>query len=158
MRPAKVGRIFYLVVWKIFRIFAKQTQTPIAMEEIKKQIKELFKLSEILSDYQNPNWIANHDQAIKDMTAKMDQLKALAKANNTLIGRVIALPHADGQALYVVTKVLQSRVTLKWLPWIDNWQDDVLEGGATVSLKWAVERIRWRDNMDEIFSKKPLAD
>lgn len=127
------------------------------MKEIQKHIKELFTLALILSDYNNPDWIKAHDQAIKDMTAKMEQLKALAKANNTIIGRVIALPHADGQALYVVTKVLKSRVTLKWINWIDNWQDDVLEDGATVALKWAVERIRWRDHMDQVFSQTKFA-
>ena len=127
------------------------------MKEIKQLISELFALALILSDYKNPDWIKAHDQAIKDMTAKMDQLKALAKANNTIVGRVIALPHADGQALYVVTKATKTRATLEWINWIDNWQDDVLEGGGTVALKWAVDKIGWRDNMDQLFSKTPFA-
>ena len=126
------------------------------MQEIKNQIQELFRLGGILSDYKNPDWIKNHDKAIKDMTAKIDQLKILAKANHTLLGRVIYIPHADGNAMYVVTKVNSRTVRLEWCPWIDNWQDDVLEAGANVAIAWAKQRIDGADAMDKLFSNTPF--
>jgi len=126
------------------------------MNEIKKLIAELFALGLILSDYDDPNWSKKYDQAINDMTAKIDQLKALAKANNTLVGRAIFIPHADGSALYIVIKTTATKATLQWCPWVDSWQDDVLEGGATVALKWATERIRGADEIERIFPARPF--
>lgn len=122
------------------------------MQEIKTKIQELFKLAEILSDYKNPDWIKNHDKAINDMTAKMDELKILAKANNTILGRAIFIPHADGNALYVVTKINIRTVRLDWCPWVDNWQDDVLGAGRTLNTNWVLNKIQWREKLDELFS------
>ena len=124
------------------------------MQEIQTKIKELFLLALILSDYDNPDWIKNHDKAIKDMEAKVDELKALAKANRTLLGRVIYIPHADGSAMYVVTKINTKTVRLEWCNWIDGWQDDVLEAGASVAIAWAKQKIDGRDRLDELFSQK----
>ena len=68
------------------------------MDAIKIKIQELFKLGETLSQIEHPDWLKKYNQAIKDMTVKVEELKALAKANNTLLGRAIYLPHADGNA------------------------------------------------------------
>lgn len=126
------------------------------MNEIKQQINELFRLGGMLVDYKHPEWIKRHNQAINAMTVLMDKIKEVATANNTILGRSIFLPHADGNAMYVVTKINKRSVRLEHCPWIDNWYDNVLGEGGTVSLEWAENEIRGRDEIAKLFPARPF--
>ena len=81
----------------------------------------------------------------------MDKLKTLAKAQNTIVGRVIRLQRCDGYALYLITKVKGGKATVKWLDWCDGYIDDILEYGCDLSIAKASEFIRRQDALEKLF-------
>lgn len=94
---------------------------------------------------------------MKKQDELMDELKVLAKAQKTLLGRTMQFPMADSFALYVITAVNKTTVELSWLNWCDAWVDDRLGYRGTVSLKYAEQSVYGRDRIEERFANKVKA-
>lgn len=114
------------------------------MEEIKNKIKEFL----------NYSLTANNGVGWEGIKAKLNvqdkyihELKVLAKANNTLLGRIITFPHADSSAMYIITKINKKSVQLTWVDYCDAWVDGRLGKLGSVAIWYAKERI---DNIDLI--------
>ena len=127
------------------------------METIKKKIKQLLDVSSIdlLSKEHigKPNWGQMFDKRMKEQEDLMDELKALAKASKTIIGRVIRLQRCDGYALYLITNVAKNKATVQWLNWCDGYIDEVLDTGCELPVEKAYGFIRQQDVLEEMFSK-----
>jgi hypothetical protein len=122
------------------------------MNEIKTKLEELFKVSSEEVDYKK-GW----DESKKKMDrqdAILNELKVLAKTNKTLLGRTIRFPHADSYALYVITKVNKKTVQIDWIDYCDAWIDDRCGKCARLDIRYATQKIKGEDTLDEIFTKK----
>jgi hypothetical protein len=93
------------------------------------------------------------DNIMKTQENLMEELKVLAKANKTLLGRTLQFPMADSYALYVVTKVSKTIATLTWVKWCDAWQDDRLGYENTIKLDYVTQKIQSEDAMEAYFKK-----
>ena len=114
------------------------------METIKAKIEELLKFNDIEPVFgkrgsTDPN---DFDNIIKRQDELMTELKALARANSTYLGRTIKFQMADSHAVYVVTKVNAKTVQVTWVKYCDGWQDD---------------RLGVQGNLDKDFVKKQIA-
>jgi hypothetical protein len=68
-------------------------------------------------------------------------------------GRVVAWPHADGRAYYIVKSIGKNLVTLWHVPIDDAWHSPVVSGNK--AMREAVEQaIRFTDGMKKLFSKQ----
>jgi hypothetical protein len=76
-----------------------------------------------------------------------------AKAENTLVGRYISHPFADGSAYYRIIKEGKSTVKIKVCTGIgDDWVLPAWGEICTISKKLALEFIRYREGLDAIFN------
>jgi len=131
------------------------------MKTIETKIKELLAYNDVEPVYDftvkgrnNSTNPLDFDNIMKTQENLMDELKTLARANNTLLGRTMRFPMADSYALYVVTKVNKTTVEVTWVKWCDAWQDDRLGYQGSLSLQYATQNIKGRDALDELFSRK----
>jgi len=122
------------------------------METINAKIKELLQVSAV-NLIGEKDFCKKFDAKMENQERLMNELKTLAKAQNTIVGRVIQIPHADGYALYLITKVTKGKATVKWLDWCDGWQDDILDYGADLPVAKAYEFIKRQDTLEKLFSK-----
>lgn len=123
------------------------------MKVIKLKIKELIKVSA-----EKTIGREEFNAQMKRQEELINELKVLAKAKSTLLGRIIQFPCADSYALYLVVQVNVRSVVVYWLNWCDGWQDDRLGVGGSLSLKYAQESIWGRDRMEDFFSKKHVKE
>jgi hypothetical protein len=69
------------------------------------------------------------------------------------VGRLVGWPRGDGTAWYFITKVGGQVCELEWMPGIDAWHSEVVQGG--VALTSAVARAAgWSEGLRKIFGKK----
>ena len=126
------------------------------------KIQELIKVSKENYDeflgVKGGNWSEKFEDKIKRQEILMDELKVMAKAKNTLLGRTLQFPMADSYALYIIIRVNKTNVVAYWLDYCDAWQDDRLGVGGELSLEYAKAKVFGRDKLDELFSKKKLAN
>ena len=124
------------------------------MKTIIAKLKELEALNKIEPTYgydlKDPN---NFDNIMDYQNKLMDELKVLARANKTIVGRTIRFPMADSYALYVVTKVSKTTATLTWVRFCDAWQDDRIGYENTIKLDYVTKKINADDSMEEYFNK-----
>lgn len=128
-----------------------------SMFTLKQKLDEL----QVISD-QEIDW-SKHDFAkypndplslkMKEQERLMDELKVLAKENNTLLGRVLRFQMADSHALYVVTRVFNRTVRVTWVDWCDGWQDDRLGVEGTLDIDYVQKKFDWEDKLTKAFSK-----
>jgi len=125
------------------------------METINAKMNELLAFNTVEPVYTFGSKAENSfDNIMKRQEELMDELKVLAKAKKTLIGRTIQFPMADSYALYLITGANAKTVQLKWLKWCDAWVDDRCGYACRMSLKYASEQVRRVDALNELFSKK----
>lgn len=125
------------------------------METINAKMNELLAFNTVEPVYTFGSKAENSfDNIMKRQEELMDELKVLAKAKKTLIGRTIQFPMADSYALYLITGANAKTVQLKWLKWCDAWVDDRCGYACRLSRKYAEQTVFGRDRLDEMFSKK----
>jgi hypothetical protein len=79
---------------------------------------------------------------------------AIAKMNNTLIGRYIKYPYADGHAFYEIWAVADSIAHVSHIPWGDGWSFPMIEDmEGKVPVAVAFKNIKQRDQLEEMFKK-----
>lgn len=69
------------------------------------------------------------------------------------IGRVIAIPHADGYAQYWVYRVNKSSVKVIHLPFGDAWDTPIVSRNGTLPMYAAKQYIGHRDGLRKIFAR-----
>jgi hypothetical protein len=125
------------------------------METINAKMNELLAFNNVEPVYTFGSKAENSfDNIMKRQNELMDELKVLAQAEKTLIGRTIQFPMADSYALYLITSVSKTQVQLKWLKWCDAWVDDRCGYACRLDRKYAEQTVFGRDKLDELFSKK----
>jgi hypothetical protein len=117
------------------------------METIKAKIEELLKFNDIEPVFgkrgsTDPN---EFDNIMKRQDELMDELKPLARAKNTLMGRIVKFQMADSHAVYVVTKVNARTVQLTWVRYCDAWQDDRVGYQSNISRDYVQKQINFSD-------------
>jgi hypothetical protein len=113
------------------------------MKEIQDKIKELIALGEC-EDYDKFN------EHMAKQENLFTELKVLAKKNKTLLGRVIGLGVADGEAKYVVTKVNKNSVSTQFIYYCDGYSDWSLgRGKGTMPIHKAEAFIKFEDIFDK---------
>ncbi len=119
------------------------------------KLKELEAMNKIEPVYQ---WGSNDQNSIQNIMKRqeklMDELKTIARAHNTLLGRTIKFPWADSYAIYVVTKVNKNSVRLTWVNWCDGWQDDRIGYEGNIDIDYVRQKVKGEDALEELFSKK----
>jgi hypothetical protein len=124
------------------------------MKTIKSKINELLLLS--AKKIERKDYFKGLKAKMDTQEVIMNELKALAKANKTLLGRIIKFPRADSYAFYVVTKVNKRSVRIDWLDFCDAWIDDRCGKAAMLGIDYARQQIHGEDVLDEMFSKKKV--
>ena len=122
-----------------------------SLTKIKQKINELLAYNYI--EISHPDYMKKFDEKMASQETIMDELKVLAKANNTILGRTIQFPMADSYALYLITKVNKKSVVLSWVEYCDAWQDDRLGDKGTIDYQYAFDKVKGVDRMAELFSK-----
>ena len=126
-----------------------------SMYQLRKKLDQLLVISTQKVDYTKMGTYPNDPLSLKMRKQEelFDELKALAKENDTLLGRVVKFPYADSYAMYVVTKVNKSTVRVTWVDWCDGWMDDRLGAEGTLDLEYVQQKITGEDKLAELFSK-----
>lgn len=121
------------------------------MQEIEIKISELLELNGT-----NPKGWENFEVHMELQDEKIEKLKALAKAKNTLLGRVVRFPHADSYAVYVVTKLNTRTVQLTWVKYCDAWVDSRVGAKGNVSISFVQNKLDGEDRWEEYCDKQQV--
>jgi hypothetical protein len=114
------------------------------METIKMKIAELLKVSsEKLIG--TKDFGTRFDKKLKKQNELIEELRVLARAEKTLLGRTQRFPMADSYALYLITKVNKRTVELTWLDYCDAWVDDRTGYKGTISKEYVQKQINFDD-------------
>lgn len=123
------------------------------MEQIKAKVQELLAMNAIEPEYTYGSKSENSlNNIMKRQDVLIKEIKAIARTNNTLLGRTVRFPMADSYAVYVVTKVNAKTVQVTWIRYCDAWQDDRLGEKGSISKEFAQSKIDF-DDMWENHSK-----
>lgn len=83
----------------------------------------------------------------------MDQLREAAQKEGTLLGRIIKFSHADGYAVYVITKVYTKTVQIDWINYSDGWSDARCGHQALLDIDYARAFTSFEDNWGGVLPK-----
>jgi len=119
------------------------------MEEIIRLIKELLEFS---NEEKNPRGFGALHTKMGKQDKAIAKLGELARENNTLLGRTIKFPYADSYALYIVSKVKKSNVTVSWVDYCDGWSDDRLGEIGDLPMDYVLSKTDAEDRMAKLFS------
>lgn len=83
----------------------------------------------------------------------MSKLNELARAKNTLIGRIIKRPFNNSYAYYVVTEINKdkNKITVRWINYCDGWQDDYFGEGGDFQLNRVQNIIATEDELSTMY-------
>jgi len=122
------------------------------MIEIKNKIKELLAFNEVEPVYSfgstDPNSL---DNIMEKQENIIGELKELARANDTVLGRIIKFGMGDGYALYVITKVNKRTVEITWIKYCDAWQDQRAGYCSNLNIDYAKQQVKGEDAMEKLF-------
>jgi len=91
----------------------------------------------------------------KTLDTLWDQLTALARENNTVVGRRVAFQCMDGQANYVVTHLLKNdKVVVQWINYDEDYIDDRLGDKGVLDLEYVLNITTWQDQLEGIRTSK----
>ena len=111
-------------------------------------------LPEGWGDFKKVNAIMkeNWDQIIIQDNTGRDNT---GRDNNTLVGRYIAEPQGDGQAIYQIIKDNKNTVRIKLCRNIgDDWSISYWGEEATIDKEFAIQSIGFRDHMNALVGGK----
>jgi len=90
----------------------------------------------------------NYIRKINVLDAMSKELKTLAREAGTLLGRRVSFQTMDGQAHYVVTNVLKSKVVVQWVNYDEAYIDDRLGRCGTLDMNYIKPQIEWEDKLE----------
>ena len=80
-----------------------------------------------------------------------DELKDLAREEDTLVGRRVSFQTMDGHAHYVVTHVIRNhKCVVQWINYDPDYIDDRLGEKGVLPIDFIEERVRWENAMDGV--------
>ena len=123
-----------------------------SMLVLKEKLYELTVVHNQEFDWSQENAGKQHDIRQKRQETLIDELRELAKENNTLLGRQVKFPHADSYAVYVVTRVYKNQVQVTWVDWCDGWVDDRLGYQGNLPIDYVQQIVTGEDKMRVLFS------
>lgn len=123
-----------------------------SMLVLKQKLYELTVVENQEFDWSQENAGNAFDARMKRQETLIDELRELAKENNTLIGRQVKFPHADSYAVYIVTRVYKNQVQVTWLDWCDGWVDDRLGYQGNLPIDYVQQTVTGEDRMRVLFS------
>lgn len=94
-----------------------------------------------------------NEKIVKEMERTNDAMKK-SRERDTLKGKILSIPRADGNAFYEVMEVRKNMVKLglrKDLG-IDNYMSPILKEGCWIERENVKEFIRSQENIHDIFS------
>jgi len=120
------------------------------------KINKLLIISELPVENFNKNYGKGLDIKMNQQQQLMDELKAMAKSQNTVVGRIMRFPCGDSYAYYVITNVQKFIVTLQWIRYCDEWIDDRLDLEGTLPLEYVYAKIKGEDTLEKLFPPRVL--
>lgn len=88
---------------------------------------------------------------MKALDAIWDQLTALARANNTVVGRRVAFQVMDGNANYVVTHLLKNnKAVVQWIDYDPDYIDGRLGERGVLDLEYIENITSWQDQLEGV--------
>lgn len=125
------------------------------MQEIVNKINELLALNAVEPNYGVPDTDPTSFTArMNKQEALMQECIALARAKGTLFGRIIRIPHADSNAVYVVTKLNKRTVQLTWIKFCDEWVDSRVGYQGSYPLDLAQKSANFEDYWQKLADEK----
>jgi len=119
------------------------------MEQIYAKVNELLQVSKVdlIGD---KDFLNKFNKKMKEQERLIDELRVLARQNNTLIGRTVKFPMADSYALYLVTSDGKKTVQLKWLNYCDGWVDDRCGYACRISREYVQNQVNFNDKWSDM--------
>lgn len=93
-------------------------------------------------------YIAEEQKKLQDLETGDEQ----AKQEGRIVGRFIREPYADSYAIYRIVKEFKDVVRIEVVEIGDAWRIPYWGDSATIKKEYAVNKLRQRDNLDELFS------
>lgn len=125
------------------------------MQEIFNKINELLALNAIEPNYGVPDEDPTSFTArMNKQEALMQECIALARSKGTLFGRIVRIPMADSNAVYVVTKLNTRTVQLTWVKFCDNWVDQRIGYQGTYPLALAQKQANFDDYWEKLVADR----
>ena len=124
------------------------------MKDLKLKINRLKELSAIPTTWGNGDDLKlNLNDKMDQQDKLMEELTAMARKNNTLLGRNIRFSVADGDAVYIIDKVNEKSVHLTWIDYIDGYCDRHYgERGGSMKIQEALGYTKFEDQFIRIVS------
>jgi hypothetical protein len=128
------------------------------METIQAKINELLDVSreDIYTEEKRKNFRENFERKLKKQESLIAELIVLARAQKTLVGRILKFPRGDGYALYLITSQGKKTVQLKWLDYCDRWVDDRCGYACRMSINYAQSQINFNDKWSDMAEARRL--
>jgi hypothetical protein len=124
------------------------------METLNDKITELLKVSSEKGIEDGINVLL---AKMKRQEKLMDELKTLADTQNTIMGRIVKIPHLDSHAYYIITKVNKNTVRIKWINYCDGGIDDRYGSNeSSMDIIYAIRAIAREDAAMRIFGNKTI--
>lgn len=120
-------------------------------QALQEKIQELLIISEMPAEKFNKDFSKGLDIKMNQQDILMEELKHIAKAQSTVIGRILKFPCADSYSYYVVTNVHKSVCDMAWVRYCDEWVDDRLGIHGTLDMNYVYGVIKGEDNMEKMF-------
>jgi hypothetical protein len=125
------------------------------MQEIEIKINELLALNAVEPNYGVPDEDPTSFTArMNKQEALMQECIALARSKGTLFGRIIRIPHADSNAVYVVTKLNTRTVQLTWIKFCDEWVDSRVGYQGSYPLALAQKQADFDDYWEKLVAER----
>ena len=115
-------------------------------QEILKDIERISNEFYAKSPSVTGNWDTYHEfSAVAENLIK--QVREIDKevGVGVKVGRLIQIPHADGYALYWITKITKSSVHTNWIPYSDAWRSPIVSERGVCAMRIATQYIRMTD-------------
>ena len=120
------------------------------MQEIVNKINELLALNDSDPKGFGDGW----REHMNKQEALMQELVALARAKGTLFGRIIRIPHADSNAVYVITKLNTRTVQLTWIKFCDAWVDSRVGYQGSYPINLAQQQTNFDDRWEKMVADR----
>ena len=85
-----------------------------SMFKLKQKLDQLLVVSEQETHWGKPDGMKQWEKKKEQQETLFDELRELAIANDTLLGRIVKFQTADSYAVYVVTRLYKNQVQVTW--------------------------------------------
>lgn len=92
---------------------------------------------------------------LKKNWEKIVEQDTKARKAGTLVGRYLREPVADGNAIYVITKVYKRTVHIRYVPEVcpDEYRVAYFKDKDSIKREYAEKSVQWRDNLRRMFDQ-----